>query len=819
MSKIDSFDDLPDDVLLSMMEDPLFDKDSTAWQESAEDYMADAMVFDSIDIKSGAPMNIRASVGAAQSEDDRLATLKNFYPDAVRVEDLSPEFGAQRFGSGNFVYTNPETQELTLFDERGGLIFGASLRDLTADIGPEIAETIGAIGGGIAGAIGGAAATPFTAGVVNPITGALVGEGLASASAREAYIGLLNHFGETEDNRTLGELGKDFTFTAGLNAVAGPVLAKFWGGIKMTGNSVRYAADTMSVEAREAYKKLKSVVSNPTPGQLTLNPLTNMLEKVLNNLPGSSKLMHESAKRTLVEVERYAADLASKFGGARTGTEAGEELLRKGDAEGSIQPGSLRKARQRYQDQSNANYTAVKDMLPDGNIMDIGPLEQLSEDLIVASGTAVGNRVSSTGLATLEPILKDFSEGVLDWDNLRKLRTQLMDDTRNSVANGATSQSQKNEIKRVIGSITQVLDGHIGSFGDEALEESYKTANKFVRTNMDKMNGPVSYIDNILNKEGSTIESALRGIVNGTKDGPAGVRKLKEVLTPEEFSVLPGYMLGRMGLPTPGMAEGVELGVETGAEYIAKSGFSPNTFMKNWNNMSREAKDVLFKNSEFGELGKELDNLSFVVERIRDSAKMAGNPSGTAQSFHALGWLGAAGAAGSYGSFEMGLGTIVAPRGIAKLMTSPRFVKWLAEGTEIVATNPNSMANHVRRLVQIQAANPEIRDEVRAILQGLQGETTEPMPKNQTVSMQTNPMSANEGKFRQVATSEVANKLLPNNDQLAQSIDSFAMPEVGGNMFAGQQQDPMLMQSPTILPDERDREIAMRQQAGIAGLV
>jgi len=819
MSKIDSFDDLPNDVLLAMMEDPLFDKDSTTWQESAENYMADAMVFDSIDIKSGAPANVRASVAAAQSEDDRLLTLKNFYPDAVRVEDLSPEFGAQRFGSGNFVYENPETQELTLFDERGGLIFGASLRDLTADIGPEIAETFGAIGGGIAGAIGGAAATPFTAGVVNPITGALAGEGLGSASAREAYIGILNHFGETEDNRTLGELGKDFTFTAGLNAVAGPVLAKFWNGLKMTGNSVRYVADTMSVEAKEAYKKLTSVVSNPTPGQLTLNPMTNMLEKVLNNLPGSSKLMHESAKRTLVEVERYAADLASKFGGARTGTEAGEELLRKGDVDAGINPGSLRQAKQRYKDQSNKNYNEVNQLLPDGNIMEIGPLVQLSEDLTIASGTAVGNRVSATGLATLEPILKDFSEGVLDWNNLRKLRTKLMADTRNPVASGSTSQSQKNEIKQVIGAITEVLDGHVGSFGDEALENSYKNANTYVRTNMDRMNGPISYIDNILNREGSTIESSLRGIINGTKDGPSGVRKLKEVLTPEEFSVLPGYMLGRMGLPTPGMAEGVELGVETGAEYIAKSGFSPNTFMKNWNNMSREAKDVLFKNSEFTELGKELDNLSFVVERIRDSAKLAGNPSGTAQSFHALGWLGAVGTAGAYGSFEMGLGTIVAPRGVAKLMTSPGFVKWLAEGTEIVATNPNSMANHVRRLVQIQAANPEIRDEVRAILQGLQGETTEPMPENQTVSMQTGPMSANEGKFRQVATSEVANKLMPNNNQLAQSIDSFAMPEVGGSMFASQSQDPMLMQSPTILPDERDREIAMRQQAGIAGLV
>ena len=819
MADTNSLNDLPDDILLGMIEDPLFDENDPTWTDSAEDYIADSMVFDSIDIKSGAPMNVRASVNAAQSEEDRLLTLKNFYPDAIRVEDLSPEFGAQRFGSGNFVYENPETQELTLFDERGGLIFGASLRDLTADIGPEIAETVGAIGGGIAGAIAGTAATPFTGGVVNPYSGALAGEGLGSASARESYIGLLNYFGETEDNRTLGELGKDFTFTAGLNAAAGPILAKFWGGIKMTGNSVRFVADTMSVEAREAYKKLSSVISNPTPGQLNLNPITTMLEKVLMNVPSSSKTMHEVAQRTLVEVEKATLDLANKFGGARSGTEAGEELLRKGNLEDGTTAGSLRQAKQRYKDQSSANYNAVNDLMPNGNIQNIDALEQLSEDLVIASRTAVGDRTSATGLATLEPIFKDFTDGSLSWKDLRTLRTQLMADTRSPVASGSTSASQKNEIKRVIGAITQVLDGHVGSFGDEALEESYKVANKYVSTNMDKMNGPISYIDNILNREGSTIESSLRGIMNGTKEGPSGVKKLKEVLTDEEFAVLPGYMLGRMGLPTPGMAEGVELGVETGAEYIAKSGFSPQTFMKNWNGMSREAKDILFKNSEFSELGKELDNLSFVVERVRDAAKLSGNPSGTAQSFHALGWLGAVGAAGTYGSFEMGLSTVVAPAGVAKLMTTPSFVKWLAEGTEIVARNPNSMAQHVRRLIQIQAANPEIRDEVRAVLQGLQGETTEPMAENQSVSAQTSPMSANEGKFRQIATSEVANKLLPNNDQLSQSIDSFAMPQSSGNMFANQSQDPMLMQSPTILPDERDREIAMRQQAGIAGLV
>ena len=152
-------------------------------------------------------------------------------------------------------------------------------------------------------------------------------------------------------------------------------------------------------------------------------------------------------------------------------------------------------------------------------------------------------------------------------------------------------------------------------------------------------------------------------------------------------------------------------------------------------------------------------------------------------------------------------------------MTDPGFVRWLAEGTEIVATNPNSMAQHVRRLLQIQAANPEIRDEVRAVLQGLQGEMTEPMPENQAVSMQFDPMAPNEGMFRQVSTSEVANKLLPSSNQLAQSIEEFSVPEVEGQLFADQAPDMgMAGLSPSILPDEADREIAMRQQAGIAGL-
>ena len=52
------------------------------------------------------------------------------------------------------------------------------------------------------------------------------------------------------------------------------------------------------------------------------------------------------------------------------------------------------------------------------------------------------------------------------------------------------------------------------------------------------------------------------------------------------------------------------------------------------------------------------------------------------------------------------------------------------------------------------------------------------------------------------------------------SIDSFQVPTVGGNIFSPNKTlSPQQMLSPTVLPNEDDREIAMRQQMGIAGLV
>ena len=54
-----------------------------------------------------------------------------------------------------------------------------------------------------------------------------------------------------------------------------------------------------------------------------------------------------------------------------------------------------------------------------------------------------------------------------------------------------------------------------------------------------------------------------------------------------------------------------------------------------------------------------------------------------------------------------------------------------------------------------------------------------------------------------------------------QSIDNFMMPQMQQPVFVEPESDltPPEMLSPTILPDEKDREIAMRQMGGLGSLV
>ena len=803
----DGFKSLDDETLLAMISSEQDDEES--YQDALIAKLAQEKILNSIDTKTGAPANVRASVSAAQKPNDKLATLKNFYPDAVPVEVLDPDNGAIKYGRGNFVFTNPETGQLTLFDEDLRL-FGMpvpGLRDFV-DVGPEIAETAGAIGGAIGGGILGAPGGPMGVGA-----GVVLGEGVGSATAREAYIGILDFFGETEDNRTGMERLFDYGTTAGINAAGGPVINKVVQGVKyVAGQPIRFVTGAMSKEAKVAKDKMASVgVTDPSAGQVTANPVLNLAEQALAGAPASTKIMQENAAQTINQIDNFATDLAQKYGGIRTTAEAAEELVK-----------GARRARLDYDKKVNDLYTEVNRYMPEGLVSDGKNTDQFVENYLARSKTATGKPELDPALRQAEKLLKDAKDGVLNYNTLKDFRSSLMFNLRSAESRGALS-AQNRKIKELVGYVTKDLDALVKQADNADAFKTYKAANAFVKEGSSKVGG-MKYIDDIIKKGEVRATDALKYVLRGAKDGGEDLLKLRNELNADEFNVISGYMLGRMGLPTPGMASAAELGekvVKEGSEYISEQGFSPKRFITNWNGLSKEAKEALFKGTEHEDLVPALDNLVFTIDRIGKSADQMANPSGTARVAFAMGTLGVMGADVGLGrlfgseGFEYGLGALVAPYASAKLLTNKQFVNWLAEGAEKAAYDPMSWGQHVRRLYQIYEANPDIREEVRAVTEGLTGDTVEPMDWEASESgLPMSKPNANEQAFREVSGNEVSNKLMPNNLDLENRLRSFEVPQIDGNLFA---QDTEMAMSPTVLPDEKDREIAMRQ-AGISGL-
>ena len=807
-SRKNTYETLEDSALIEMaLGSNVVDREN-AYEDMLIEKLSLEKIKSGIDRTTGAPSNVRFSVGAAQSPEDKLATLQVFYPDAMRVEDLDPQNGAMEFGYGNFAFTNPETGKLTLYDEFNPKFLGIPIptgRDFL-DAGPEVAETAGAIGGliggGLAGAGAGSLALPGGGTISGGVAGAIAGEGLGSATARELYIGIADVFGETVDTRNLGERAVDFTQTATFNAAAGPILSKTWQGIKYVGGQpIRYMTGGTSPAAKETLEAFDSVgITNPTAGQITSNPTLNLIEEGLSAMPTSTKVMHQNAAQTVAEIDTFAKELAKKYGGIRTTDEAGLALMT-----------GARAARQRYTNTIDQMYNKVNIGLNQDISSQAKHTQEFVKKYIAQSKTATGEDTLKPVMEMAAKVLADADAGVLNYNNLKNFRTYLRENLSSATAAGAKLDATGTKMKELYGYISLDLGDLVEEAGNDVSRLAFREANEYV-AKMQGDVGAITYLDNVIAKGDVTANKALKYVLTGAKDGGDDLLRLKEVLKPDEYNVMSGYMLGRMGMPTPGVSQGVELGAEgvlkEGAEYIAEQGFSPKRFLTNWNSLSKEAKEALFKGTEYEDLIPELDNLVFTVDKIGLAAQQMANPSGTARVAGTIAYFTGGLGGGAGVSYDFGLGALAAPYMSARLMTNKNFVRWLTEGLEKTAYDPESYGQHIRRLYQIYELNPEIREEVRAILEGQQFETLEPIEDRNAANVPPVTTAVpNEQSFREVTNPEIAGKLLP-DVELAEQVVGFEAPQVS---------DPEIIMSPTVLPDEADREIAMRQQAGGIG--
>lgn len=627
-----------------------------------------------IDRKTGAPAAIRNVVGAARTPEDRLATLRQFFPDAQPYED------------DNFIFTDPRTARPTLYNPPGFDVLGD-----TASVSGEVAEMLGGVAGGIAG---------FPAG--GPV-GSLAGVGLGAAATREVHDIYMNRLFGTQDTRGAGERLTDAGVTAAMNTAGqkvGEVVGKGVGGVfgPLAANLRRGVAPG----GQQALDDFAAAGVTPRmSGAVTGNRGMQILEQSLSNLPGSASVMQEAAEKTLGEFESAVEAVARGYGPRRT-IEGVGETVRQG-ARGAAQRFA---SRREVLDQAIEEAVGGDVRVPVDNVRQL--LQGLQAEVAQASQTRGPQLIDAIG--ELERVVADAGTEGIPFRALRQARTALGRALDKPDVSGYSPKGQA-ALNRAYGALSDDITAAADAAGPEA-GKALRLHDRYVRFNRN-VNLPL--LDKI-DKAGTDVQ-AWKIVESGSRDTGQLLARMRRNMKPEEWDVVAGSLLSRLGQAPAGQQGAAGLG-EEGAR------FSVNSFMTNYAKLAPEARKALFGGSRYADLEAPLNALVRVGERLKDADRMA-NTSGTARVLGAMGLLSGIGNVFFQGGDLQATaaaigGGVVAPRVAASLMTSPRFVRWLVRGVNIgLNQGENALAGHIGRLVTIAEAEPEIRDDVYQFLQAL----------------------------------------------------------------------------------------------------
>lgn len=206
------------------------------------------------------PYRVRLAVAGARKAEDKLKTLRQFYPDAMPTDD------------GDFTFIDPKTNKrITLNDP------GLSAGDIVGSI-PDIGE----VAGGALGAIGGSAAgTSF--GPPGVIAGGIGGAGIGAAAGQEGarqfaqILGSLLTGKDTIDTRSGADIGYDALKTSGLNSAFAAV--PFAGRAIRNSQVGKYLTD----KSADLYKSLAGKGYDPTLSQIGSDAGKELNDRLIAN--------------------------------------------------------------------------------------------------------------------------------------------------------------------------------------------------------------------------------------------------------------------------------------------------------------------------------------------------------------------------------------------------------------------------------------------------------------------------------------------------------------------------------------------------------
>lgn len=635
---------------------------------------------------TGAPMGVRAAVGAATTAQDKLATLRKFFPDA------------QQYDKDNFIYTDPKTKRPTLMNENNPVFFGIPLPTMgdIAGAGPEIAEFVGS-------GVGAAALSPFGPGAM------VGGAGTGGALFKKIYEMGMQYGGPTVETRpgveqatgvtkdiTVNAMGQRFgqLVEAGLPKLLSPIQEKIAG-------------------IRQGVPQAAARLGIPLPaGVATQSPAVQRLEAGLLQTPGGAQVIGPMY------------DEMGNVMGTRA-TEIAEQLSRASKGPG-VQPGvmftekgGLGKFVQESADAAGKRFAQRREQLDDVVASAVGPQNRFAASntaQLVADLQAEIARSPQTFGPMLQPVIDRAMRVVTDaqsgfggvsFDALRSMRTAVGKELDRPDISGLT---QTPALARLYDALRKDVVAAADQSGDIA-SRAIRLHDRYVRFNRE-VNLPA--LQRIVDQDLDV--AAANMALSGTKDGLGRLQLLRRNFKPEEWDTVSASVWQQLGNAKAGVREGAEVGTTSYQ-------FSPTTFLTNWNNLSDSAKTVLFAGDRYRNIIPAMNDLVKVATGARETGKMVNtsNTAGAQMVTSALlggGGMVGGGAAGMDATSAL-LGGAAALSGLvltsntaAKLLESPRFIRWVSDTSRAVVNNPNSLSAQIGKLLAIGQAEPSMKDAI-----------------------------------------------------------------------------------------------------------
>ena len=662
-----------------------------------------------IDRSTGAPVAVREFVGGSNPA-DRLANLK-----IALKREYGQDVDAQQNNDGELFFTNPQTGKLTLYNEDNPTVLGVPIPTAgdIASLAPEIAR-------GAGGVIGGVLAAP-SATVSGPI-GPAVGVGLGAEAGEQLYNVFSEWLRGRQDSRDLPERLVDTVTGVGMDAAgqvvgdkAIPLLKRGFRGLKNT---------TAGRKASEVFDDFTRAGVRPTVGAVSGKKWVQALESLLSRQPGSEGKVREALTETFDGLKSKVGEIAdvynppkTSFGGAGVDKElTGQSLLR-----------GVKQSKNKFKQRGNELFSKLDEFVKPDAPITINNTQRVLNDLnqrITASST--DPEQAKRLVAVLEdPLVARFRKALTETVDevsesgaiikvprpVEETQYNLIKNLRSDVGRKAFKSpppDNATELKELYFALSNDMGEAATRYGGEKGTAAFNRANRYWSNYAERNK---KFLDPLLNVESQPAKIIDRALA-GTKDGHIAIRRIKAGIPNDVWDEFTGYQIRKLGV------------ARNNQQSVDGDAFSVNTFITNWNNINRRAKDAMFGTTA-DPRRQALDRLARVTASLKDSQNML-NTSNTSFYNNLFNYLtGAGGVLGSVVGQDLGTavatgaatagGTLAVNKALGTLITEPKFINWLARAGDIVQTNPTRLVAHINRLPAV-AAGEEINEDVKAAL-------------------------------------------------------------------------------------------------------